>query len=451
MQLKVDQPKVLKVGKIGRLITHAAMALTCTLTSLPHVKAEASSQTEKKSGYFSGLRNWADWSGEIGLLGYSETEGRVQAIEPGINLNALFDGDRNWNIKLVYDALTGSSPNGALISDQPQTFTSPSGKANYTTQPGDIPLYDQFRDSRVALSTSWSQPLTRLLKGNIGLNASKEYDYLSMGLNTSLSKESEDKNTTYSLGLSYTNDSINPVGGTPIPLATMVAAGLPQPKEGTSESKSTIDLLLGVTQVINRSWIVQANLSLGLSSGYMNDPYKFVTIHNDTLGPSLGDPASYIYENRPDSRTKQSIYLASKSYSKYGILTLSYRFLSDDWGLTSHTLESNFNFALNRSWRLQPGLRVYTQSAVDFFRYSIGSGEALPSELTADTRLGDMMAITPGLKIIKKLENEREISLLLQYYMQTGEKNPATAVGSQIGQDLFPDLNAFIVHFIYSF
>ena len=450
MQLKEGQKKSTQVGKIGRLITHAAMALTCTVSSLPSVKAENAVQSQKKSGYFSGLRSWADWSGEIGFLGYSETEGRVQALEPGINLNALFDGDRNWNIRLVYDALTGASPNGALISDQPQTFTSPSGRENYTIEPGQIPLYDQFRDSRIALSSSWSQPLSRLLKGNIGFNVSNEYDYLSMGLNTSLTRESEDKNTTYSLGLSYTNDTIDPVGQTPIPLATMVPSGSPQPKDGSSETKSIIDLLLGVTQVVNSRWIVQANLSLGISSGYMNDPYKFVTIHDDTLGPNLGDPVNYIYENRPDSRTKQSVYLASKSYSKYGILTLSYRYLTDDWGLTSHTLEGNYNFAITKSWRLQPGLRVYSQSAVDFFRYSVGSSEVLPREVTADTRLGDMMSITPGLKIIKKLENERELSLLMQYYMQTGEKNPSSAVGSQIGQDLFPDLNAFIIHIIYS-
>jgi hypothetical protein len=338
-----------------------------------------------------------------------------------------------------------------LISDQPQTFTSPSGRENYTIQPGDIPLYDQFRDSRIALSSSWSQPLTRLLKGNVGFNVSNEYDYLSMGLNTSLTRESEDKNTTYSLGLSYTSDSIDPVGGTPIPLATMVPAGSPQPKDGTTETKSTLDLLLGVTQVINRNWIVQGNLSLGLSSGYMNDPYKLVTVYDDIAGPTLGDPQSYIYENRPDSRTKQSIYLASKSYSKYGILTLSYRYLTDDWGLTSHTLESNFNFAISKSWRLQPGLRVYSQSAVDFFRYAVGSNEILPQEVTADTRLGDMMSLTPGLKIIKKLENDREISVLLQYYMQSGEQNPASAVGSQVGQNLFPDLDAFVAQIIYSF
>lgn len=447
MQLKNSNNK--KAGKIGKLITHAALALTCGITNLPSVKAET--QSAKSSGYFSGIRNWADWSGEVGLLGYSETEGRVQAFEPGINLNAKFDGDRVWNIKLIYDSLTGASPNGALISGQPQTFTSPSGRANYTTQPGQIPLYDQFKDSRVAVSSSWSQPLTRLLKGSAGFNFSKEYDYLSLGFNSSISKESEDKNTSYSLGVSFTNDSINPVGGTPIELATMVPSGSAQPKTQGGETKSTLDVLLGVSQVINRNWIVQGNLSVGISNGYMNDPYKMVTVHDDTTGPTLGDPLSYIYESRPDSRLKQSVYLASKSYSKYGILSLSYRFLTDDWGLTSHTLESNFNFAISSNWRLQPGLRIYSQSAVDFFRYSVGSSETTTQNVTADTRLGDMMSITPGLKIIKKLENDREVSLLLQYYMQTGDKSPSSAVGSQVGQDLFPDLNAFIVQIIYSF
>jgi hypothetical protein len=440
-----------KAGKIGKFITQAALALTCTAANLPTVKAQYFKPKNSSEDYITKLQNWADWSGQIGFLGYSETQGRVQAFEPAISLNGKFDNDRIWNIKFVYDSLTGASPNGGLVSSQPQTFTSPSGNANYTIKPGDLALYNQFKDTRLALSSSWSQPLTRLLKGSFGFNFSKEFDYLSLGLNSSISKESEDKNTSVSLGLSYTNDTINPVGGVPIPLATMSPSGSLQPKTSSNENKSTIDLLLGASQILNRNWIVQGNLSLGISSGYMNDPYKVVTIHNDAIGPALGNASSYIYENRPDNRKKQSVYLATKNYFKYGILSLSYRYLTDSWGITSHTIESNFNFGLNSTWRLQPGFRVYNQSAVDFFRYSIGSSESIPQNVTADTRLGKMMAIAPSLKVIKKLEEDKEVSVMLQYYLQSGDKSPSSAVGSQIGQNLFPNLNAFIIHIIYSF
>lgn len=448
MQLKEDRKS--KKGHIGKIIAHAALSLTCVATNVAHAQ-----DSNESHGYFSrkvaSVKNWADWSGEVGFLGYSESDGRVQALEPAVSLNAEFEGEKVWNFKMVYDSLTGASPNGALISEQPQTFTSPSGNANYQVAAGEIPLYDQFKDSRVALSSSWSQPLTRLLKGSIGVNASKEYDYLSLGLNASLTKETESKNTSFSMGLSYTSDTISPVGGAPVPLAEMTPSGTTQAKSSGDENKKTLDLLFGVSQVMSRTWIVQGNLSVGISDGYSNDPYKVVTIFDDTTGATLGDPLKYVYENRPDSRMKQSLYLASKKQTNFGVLSTAYRYYTDDWGLDSHTLDLALNFKLNEKWRLEPNVRYYSQSAVDFFRYGIGASETLPTEVTADTRLGDMTAITPGLKIIKKLKDDKELSFLLQYYMQTGKSSPSTAVGSQVGQDLFPDLNAFILHIIYSF
>ncbi len=453
MQLKeettIENSPKKKSGKIGKFIAHAALALTCVTAST--AKAAEKPTTSPSNGYFSSIKNWADWSGEIGFLGYSESDSRVQALEPAVSLNAEFEGEKVWSFKLVFDALTGSSPNGALISDQPQTFTSPSGKASYTVAAGDTPLYDQFRDTRVNVTSSWSQPLSRLLKGSVGINISSEFDYLSAGLNTSITKETASKNTSFSLGLAYTTDQISPIGNTPVPLALMVGPGTSQPKTTGSETKNTLDILLGVSQVMSRTWIVQGNLSFGLSDGYMNDPYKIVTIHDDAPGATLGDPSSYVYESRPDSRSKQSLFFGSKKYTKLGILSLSYRYYTDDWGLDSHTIESSLNFALNSKWRLQPGIRYYSQSAVDFFRYSIGASESLPQHATADYRLGEMTALTPSVKIIKKLKGDQEFSVYLQYYMQTGESSPATAVGSQVGQNLYPDLNAFIIQTMYTF
>lgn len=451
MQLR---PK--KKRKIGKFLANASMALLCSTSNLAIAQdSQDSSTRETKKGFISrnvnAVSSWAKWSGELGFLGYSETKGRVQAIEPAIKVNAEFEGERIWSTKLVFDSLTGASPNGALNSSQPQTFTSPSGSASYTVNPGEQPLFNQFKDTRVNLTTSWVQPLSRLWKWNIGFNGSKEYDYLSLGLNSSVTKESEDKNRSWTVGLSYTSDTINPVGGVPTPLATMVAPSSGPARSGTSDQKTTYDLLFGLSQVINRSWIMQGNISLGFSNGYMNDPYKFVTIFDENMGANLGDPTSYIHENRPDKRFKRSLYLASKNHFDAGVLTVGYRFLNDDWGLSSHTLETAFNFGINQKWRLEPSFRYYVQSAVDFYRLALGNGQVVPSEITADYRLGDLTTLTPGLKIIRKLKDDKELSVILRYYMQTGSTSSFTPVGSQIGQDLIPKTDAYIVQIHYSF
>jgi hypothetical protein len=439
-----------KKRKISSAIAKASLSLLCASAQLAQAQEVESSQ-----GFFSKnadkLSQWAKWSGEIGFLGYSETNGRVQAWEPAIKLNAEFDGERVWSTRLVFDSLTGASPNGAINSAQPQTFTSPSGSASYTVAPGTQPLYDQFKDTRVSLLTSWSAPLVRLWKYSVGFNGSKEYDYLSLGVNTSLTKESEDKNQSWTVGLSYTSDTITPVGGVPLEKATMVPPLSAQPKSSTSESKSTLDVLMGFTQVITRDWIVQTNLSLGMSSGYMSEPYKFVTIFDDVAGATLGDPTSYIYESRPDTRFKRSIYVASKNAWSAGYTTASYRFLNDDWGLNSHTLEASYNFSVGGKWRLEPGFRYYKQSAVDFYRLAVGQGAVMPEYVTADYRVGDLTTMAPSVKIIRKLENDKELSLILRYYQQTGDASSFSPVGSQIGQDLIPKTDAYIVQVHYSF
>lgn len=448
MQLRPKKKK-----KVGKLLASASMALLCHTTQVAKAQEPVQSVTPPK-GFFTrnveGLTEWAKWSGQIGFLGYSETNNRVQAWEPAVQLNAEFDGEKVWSTKLVFDSLSGASPNGALNSSQPQTFTSPSGSASYRVAPNTQPLYSQFKDSRIALSTSWSQPLSRLWKYSVGFNGSSEYDYLSLGVNASVSKDSEDKNRTWTVGVSYTNDQIKPVGSIPVPLASMGGVSS-VPRLATSDSKTTADFLFGLSQVINRKWLIQTNISLGQSSGYMNDPYKFVTIYEDVNPGTLGDPTNYIYESRPDSRFKKSFFIGSKNSFSSGILTTSYRFFVDDWGLNSHTLEGRFNFALSETWRLEPGFRYYKQGAADFYRLGIGQSSPTPSHVSADYRLGDLTTMAPTIKIIRKLKDDKELSLLLRYYLQKGDTSSFTPVGSQIGQDLIPNTEAYMVQIHYSF
>lgn len=134
-----------------------------------------------------------------------------------------------------------------------------------------------------------------------------------------------------------------------------------------------------------------------------------------------------------------------------GITTVSYRFLNDDWGLNSHTLEGSFNFGLSDKWRLEPGLRYYKQGAVDFYRIALGQGEVVPQHVTADYRLGDLTTVSPSVKIIRKLEDGKELSLILRYYQQTGDTKSFNPVGSQVGQDLIPKTDAYVIQVHYSF
>ena len=259
------------------------------------------------------------WSFDSTLLYYGESDDRVQDISAAVSAQRDFGDERKLSATLTADTLTGASASGAIALDRPQTFTSPSGRAVYTTDAGDVPLDDTFLDTRFALNASWTQPLARLYTFSAGLGFSTEYDYTHLGANLSLARDFNKRNTTLSAGVAWSQDDIDPVGGRPIPLSQMLDVGDDSNKLDGSESKDVLDLLLGFTQVLNRTTVLRVNYSYSDSSGYLNDPYKLLSVVDPLTGDTLtrapvgqGPDGVYLFESRPDSRAKQSLYAEMK-------------------------------------------------------------------------------------------------------------------------------------------
>lgn len=387
------------------------------------------------------------WSVDSSVLFYNEADGRVTAIEPVIELKRQFSEGREATLKFTLDALTGATPNGATASNVPQTFTRPSGNDSYTVQPGEIPLDDTFHDTRVAVNGSWKTPLNRLTVLTLGGNFSKEFDFLSYGASAQVARDFNQKNTTLLFGVSSEFDQVDPVGGMPIPFAPMAAAGQPQPRQGGGDSKSVIDGLLGVTQVVNRRTLMQVNYSLSRASGYLNDPYKVLS----RINPATGATIDYLYENRPDSRLKHAVYWLTRYHLDRDVVSASYRYFFDDWGIKSHTVDLTYNWKFAERHYLEPRFRFYSQSEADFYRLHLLNGDPLPTEASADYRLAQFNGFTYGLKWGWKLRNESEFILRLEYYSTIGDSSPTEAIGVQRGLDLYPDLKATIAQVQYRF
>lgn len=387
------------------------------------------------------------WSVDSSVLYYSEADKRVQAVEPVVELRKQFSEGREAALKLTLDVLTGATPNGATASNVPQTFTRPSGSGSYVVAPGETPLDDTFHDTRVAGNGSWKQPLGRLSLLTLGGNFSKEYDFTSMGLSAQLTRDFNQKNTTLLFGLSTEADSVDPVGGKPIPFAPMAAAGAVQPRQGGSDSKSVIDAMLGVTQVVNRRTLMQINYSLSSASGYLNDPYKFLS----RIDPVSGSTIDYLYENRPDSRTKHAIYWLTRYHLNRDVVSASYRYFFDDWGIKSHTVDLTYNWKYSENKYFEPHLRFYSQSEADFYRLHLLNGDPLPREASSDYRLAKFNGLTYGLKWGWDMPKGRAFILRLEYYNSIGDSSPSEAVGIQRGLDLYPDLKSLIAQVQYRF
>src|SRR5581483_7688894 len=202
-------------------------------------------------------------------------DGRIQAVEPVVNASRDYGDGGNVSFNFTFDALTGSSPNGALPSHAAQTFASPSAKSFatarrlYTTAPGNLPVDPDYSDARAAFGAQWTLPLTRLSRLTLGSKFSIEDDFYSGTLNAALAHDFNNKNTTVSFGIDDEGDVIQPIGNTPVPLSNYSSFA----REG-NKSKNGVGALLGVTQVMNRNWLAQLNVAADRFSGYLNDPYK---------------------------------------------------------------------------------------------------------------------------------------------------------------------------------
>jgi hypothetical protein len=437
MQLKPKRPLAKSASTRRRL-----MAASCALLSAGAARSQKASAPAD-----SGLLE--DWSVDSALAYYHE-DGRVQAIEPVVYVSKVFADGKSLSFNATFDALSGASPNGALPSHSPQTFTGPSGKAShaYTIAPGQLPADPHYHDTRFAAGVNWTTPLTRVDEFSIGGKFSVEDDFVSATLNASIAHDFNDKNTTLSFGLSNEYDSLHPIGNTPVPgsdYTSTVRTG--------GQSKDGVAALLGITQVMTRSWLSEFNLSVDRFTGYLNDPYKITSIID-----SAGNTTGYVYESRPDQRTRKSAYWENRvAWTSQLSMALSLRYMSDDWAVRSDTAQLHLRWSWsNRERYIEPTFRWYRQSAADFYTpFILDTAKPSTGFESADSRLGAFHALTYGVKYAQQLPGlgsraDSEFSVRGEYYQQTFHEQAPVPAGLQ-GLDLYPGLKAILVQFGYRF
>jgi Protein of unknown function (DUF3570) len=429
MQLNTDAAQLRR-----RLIAASCALLTTTA---------ARSQEAAITGFVQDVLK--EWQFESALAYYHE-DGRIQAVEPVVSANKDYGDGGSIGLNFTFDALSGSSPNGALPSHAPQTFASPSAKSFlsakhlYTTAPGSLPVDPNYSDARVAIGSDWTLPLTRLSRVTLGGKVSFEDDFYSGTVNVGVAHDFNDKNTTVSFGVNDESDIIQPIGNTPVPSSNYSAFE----KEG-NKSKNGIGALLGVTQVMTRTWLTELNFSVDRFSGYLDDPYKLVSV----LDPG-GNTTGYEYENRPDSRTRRSVYLENRVGWNRASAALSLRYMTDTWGIHSDTAQVHFRWwSPTREQYVEPTVRWYKQSAADFFQPWLSSADV------ADSRLAAFHALTYGLKygfgLGDKLHRPgSEFTVRLEYYQQTLDIRTPIPAALQ-GLDLYPGLKSVLVQFGFSY
>lgn len=372
------------------------------------------------------------WEIDSAILFYNEAD-RVSVIEPVVSARKKLGDDEFLNFRVVFDSLTGSSPNGAIKTSNAQTFTTPSGNSTYTTAANQTPLDSTFHDSRVSINAEWEMPVNKSTKAIYGANISKEFDYLSVGVSANFSWDFNNRNTTFNAGLALNSDSINPVGGVPTGLTPMAAT---KSSTGSDATKQVTDLIFGVTQVINRTTLMQFNFNFGNDSGYMTDPYKVLSVLDGTGNLRASNP--YLYEKRPDSRSRQAFYWKTVKALGDDVLNLSYRYYWDDWDISSHTVEMKYRFSFGASHYFQPEVRYYVQDKANFYNYNLVDG-SIPTFASADYRLADLKSTTLSFKYGFDINKDSEFAVRLGVMNQTSN-----------GEATFEDVDATFVQLNYN-
>ena len=201
----------------------------------------------------------------------------------------------------------------------------------------------------------------------VALGYSTEDDYEALNGSVDLERKSADGVTTWSGGLGFSYDELEPIQEEGI-------------NRVTSEDRWFFNGYVARAKVHSPVWQSQVGLYLGFYDGYLDDPYRSRDI-------------------RPDTRQQVAINARSR-YFLSGVkaaLNLDYRFYNDDWGISSHTLEFTWHQTLTDALRISPRIRYYSQSQADF--YVDADSGLRQGEQSSDYRLSPYGAIVYGLGV----------------------------------------------------
>jgi hypothetical protein len=281
----------------------------------------------------------------------------------------------------------GSTPPPAGGTGSSSTTVVPGASAS-SAQAAQVPTVD-FSDERVGLNIGVSKRIGRHTPGG-QLSYSSESDYTSLGLSLQDAVDFNRKNTTLVFGGAYTHDMIAPANST------------------LDQTKDTVDLMLGVTQVLSPSTLLTLNLSVGQVNGFISDPYKVVEMNGVLKG-----------EKRPDSKDKQILYVALDQFIAplNGTAEISLRHYQDGFGVTAETLTLEWFQKIGEHFILAPLVRYYDQTEADFYAVRFTGN---PEFYSSDYRISSFSALGYGLRLIWSPTQRLSLDVGVEQYDQEG-------------------------------
>lgn len=297
-------------------------------------------------------------NGNRPILSNTDTGIAIVGASPIINDQIFLDRDLN--------PLRQDSQNGQLLGKDPRSVMVLSSASPETRN-----------QANFGLSREWNEAAL-----NVSGGFSRENDYKSSFGNINGRIDFNQKLTSVKFGSGYTSSNISAIlDHDASPYITKTAYAQQIEIKGGSEilrgDRQDWTANVGLTQILTKTTVIDANVGFTHSNGYMENPYKVMTVifvdpnalNNDQTTPIIGDVRALL-EQRPNIRNQVSI---NSKYIQYidafdAALHLGYRLSTDDWGINTHTFDANWVQPLGSNWTFTPRIRYYSQDSANFYQ-----------------------------------------------------------------------------------
>ncbi len=279
---------------------------------------------------------------------------------------------RNWSGTVSYDneAMSGASPWGTIEGADGDYQLIMSGASIDDSRNGvDLSLTRHWRKQSIGVSVGYSG----------------EHDYHARSVGITYERDFLKKNTSLGLSASYSTDDITP---TDAQLFQRLDSG----------SKHSRSYYVSINQLLTP--VAMINLGLGLTrrDGYLSDPYKLRDV-------------------RPGKRLERTFTAQYRHYFDWQSTTLAanYRYFWDSYAIDAHTGDAQLTFGTGSRVEWGPTLRLYGQSAADFYVPWDDYGLEDTIAQSSDHRLSSFGAVSLGLKARFKMGPAHIVARYQQY------------------------------------
>lgn len=285
------------------------------------------------------------------VSGYYHQDGNNSAVTGGIGTERLTDFANTIELKLSkYDN-----------KYRKHDFSFEVGVDHYTSASSDkIDPYSissaSMSDTRFYPSASWS--IQNEKKGTrIGVNASfsNEFDYTSIGIGTSFTKTSKNRNTELTGKLQAYLDQWKVIY--PIELRhNTVPRG--EDDDYPLAPRNSYSASLSFSQIVNKKLQILLLAEPTYQTGLLATKYQRVFFTDNSVQA----------ENLPDNRYKIPLGLRANYFiGDRFVIRSFYRYYMDNWGVKAHTIDLEMPIKITPFVSVSPFYRFYKQTAADYF------------------------------------------------------------------------------------